>query len=233
MHDSGDRAEDARAVIHEADELADGGLFPQINDVSQCGVVVAFRPDLREEDAPFEMIHDGLPTLSGPPFDGDVALPACGDDPIRHVGTDKLCDLWRPSLLDGVKVDVAFEEPGADSHAELFRKVLGKAVDAVPRAGVAFVQQRVVALDDAPFLLADWCDVRIVQPKIVERRAKVCQIASRIRGVQFADCGGEKRDVAERIPTTEDELFPRCVGMRDEDERLLTLWRAASFLGWR
>ena len=121
MHDSGDGAEDACAVIHEADELADGGLFPQINDASQCGVVVAFRPDLREEDATFEVIHDGLPPLGGPPFDGDVALSACGDDPIRHVATDDLCDLGSPRALDGVKVDVAFEVARAEGDAELLR----------------------------------------------------------------------------------------------------------------
>ena len=197
VHDSGDRAEHARAVINEADELADAGLFPQIDDASQCGMMVAFCPDLRKEDAPLEMIDDGLPALSGPPFDGDVVLSACGDNPIRHIGPDYLGNLRGPRFFDRVKVDIALEQARADLHAELVGEVLGKAVDAVPRAGVALVEQRIVALDDAPFIFAHRRDVGIVQPKIVERRAEVCEVTARIRSVQFADCCGEKRDVAE------------------------------------
>ena len=226
VHDSSDRAKHARAVIHEADELADGGLLPQIDDTTQRGMMISFRPNLRKEDAAFEMIDDGLPTLGGPPFDGDVVLSSSGKNPIRHIGPNDLCNLRRPCLFNGMEMDVALKQSRADLHAELIRKILGEAVDAVVRCAIALAEQRIVALDDAAFILADRCDVGIVQPEVVERCPQIGEVAPRIRHVQFADSGGEKRDVAKGIPAAEDQFFPHCVGMRDEDERLFIPWRA-------
>ena len=224
VHHSRDGAQDASAVIDEADELADAGLFSQINNATQGGMMVAFRSDLREDDATFEMIDNSLPALGGPPFYRDVVLSACGDYPIRNIGTDNLCDLRRPRPFDGVKMDVALEQARADLQAELVGEVLRKAVDAVPRAGVALVEQRIVALDDAAFIFPNRLDIRAVQPKVIERRAQVREEPPRIGRVKFTDSGGEKCDVAEGIPAAEDEFFPPFVGMGNENDRLFTPW---------
>ena len=107
-----------------------------------------------------------------------------------------------------MEVDVALEKCRADAEAEPGGEVLGEAVDGVKRGGVAFAQQRVVALDDFSFGVAvmDGSNVRIVQPQVVEGGAEVGEEFAGMGAVQFAHGGGEERDVAEGIPAAEDEL---------------------------
>ena len=162
VHDSGDGAEDTGAVVDETDELAHIRLPPEIEHTAQCGVMIAGGSDLCEEDAAFEMIYYSLPALGGPPFDSDVGLPTRRDDPIRHIGPDSLGDLRSPSPLQRMKVDVAPKQRRADGDAELAGEILREAMDAVPRAGIAFIQQRVIALDDLALAILNRSDKRIV-----------------------------------------------------------------------
>ena len=219
MHDSCDRAQDARAVMDEADELAHIRPAPEIEHAAQGRVMVVLSPDLDEEDAAPEVIHDGLPPLRGPPFDADVRLAPGGDDPIRHVRADQRGDLRHPRLLHGMQMDVAPEQSRADADAELRGEVLREAVDGVEGRGVALIQQRVIAFDRLRFVVAQRGDVRIMQPQAVEGRAEVGEELAGVRAVQFAEGGGEERDVAEGIPAAEDELPFPLVRMRKADER--------------
>lgn len=119
VHEAGDGAEHADAVMYEADELPDIGFPAQIEHAAQWRVMIAGRSDLNEEDFAPEMIDDGLPSLGGPPFDGDVGFAPGGDDPIRHIRAYDFRDLWRPHFFHWMKMDVAFEKSGADANAEL------------------------------------------------------------------------------------------------------------------
>ena len=215
VHDAGNGAQDARAVVNEPDELTHIGLPAKIEHAAQGQVMIATRADLGEEDLSLEMIDDGLPPLGGPPFDADIALAPGGDDPIRHIRADGLRDLRRPRALQRMQMDVALEQRGADAEVELAGEMFGEAMDAMPRAGVALGEQRIVTLDHLALLVPHRGDVGIVQPQIIERRAQIGEEARRMRAVQVANGGGEQRDVAEGIPAAEDELLFPCMGMRE------------------
>ena len=70
-------------------------------------------------------------------------------------------------------------------------------MDCVVGRTVALREPRVVALDDAPFVFSHGIEVGAVQPKVIERCAKVGEESPRMGCVQFTHCRRKKRDVAE------------------------------------
>ena len=214
VHEAGDGAEDADAVMHEPDELAHIGLPAQIEHAAQGRVPVRFPADLHEEDASAEVIDHRLPAVGRPPFDGDIGLAARGDDPVRDIEAEMLDDLRRPRALEWMQVDVAAEFGGPDTEIESAVQALDESVDGVVRRAIALIEQRILALDRLALVVAEGCDPRIVQPKIVKGRAQIGEEFAGKRAVQIADRGGEQHDVAERIPAAEDEFLFSSVRMR-------------------
>ena len=197
VHDAGDGAEHADAVMHESDELAHIRLSAQVEHAAQGRMMVAFCADLDEKDFAPEVIHHGLPSLGGPPFDGDIGLAPGGDNPIWHVRADDFSDLRRPRFFQRMQMDVALEKRGANPHAEPGGEMLRKAMDDVIRRGVALLDQCIVALDNFALIVVERGNVRMVQPQIVEGRAHIGDKPARMRAVQLADGGGEQHDVAQ------------------------------------
>ena len=112
-------------------------------------------------------------------------------------------------------MDVALEKRRADADSELRAEILREAVDGVIRRGIAPLQQGIVAFDNFAFLLPQRRDVRVVQPQVIERGAKIGEELAGMAAVQVAHGGGEEDDIAQRIPAAKDELlFPR-VRMRE------------------
>ena len=70
-------------------------------------------------------------------------------------------------------MDVALHRGGLNVDAQPLPKELVKSVDKVPEAGVAFVDQGVVAIDYFRLLFFEWCRVRIVLPKLRARGFRV------------------------------------------------------------
>ena len=93
------------------------------------------------------MIHDRLIACVLPPLRGVVEFPSRIHDPERHRLTRDFLHLRNPSPLLRREVDVTLEIGRHDFHPELFREELRKAVDEMPRAAVAAVDERVAALD--------------------------------------------------------------------------------------
>lgn len=216
VHEAGDGRQHAGAVVHEPDELADIRPAAEIEHTAQWRVMIAFRPGLHEEDASAKMIDHGLPSLGAPPFDGDVAFSARGDDPIGNVAADLLGNLRRPHPFQRMKMDVALEKQRRNADAEPMGEVLGEAVDRVVGRPVAFVQQRVVAFDDLALVVAQRSEMGVVKPKVIKGRPHVGEILPAMAEMQIAHCGSEQRDVAQGIPAAEDEFPPVLMGMRDE-----------------
>jgi hypothetical protein len=101
VHQGGYGTQHPLRVIHQADQFAQGGFAAQVDDTLQAGMMMAGATDLNKLDSSLEMIDHGLVALRLPPFDGDVVLPAGGDDPKGSVLPGKFVDLGVPGLFLG------------------------------------------------------------------------------------------------------------------------------------
>ena len=75
------------------------------------------------------MVRHFLPALRLPPFDGEVALAARNDDPIRDVPPQRGLHLSRAASLDFGQMNVSVESRRLDPHAQLLREILMKPVN--------------------------------------------------------------------------------------------------------
>ena len=81
MHGERHRADNAVAVIHQTDELADRGLSYQVERVVEPWVKMVSLAALNEANFAAEMIHDRLVIVRIPPFCGVVVFSAGDHDP--------------------------------------------------------------------------------------------------------------------------------------------------------
>jgi len=86
-------------MMDEANQLAQGCLTAQIDYPLQSGMMVALISDLHKLDPPREMIDHPLVTTGVPPFDGNVMLPARGNDPKWNVPAGDFVNLRVPGFL--------------------------------------------------------------------------------------------------------------------------------------
>src|SRR5262245_33243743 len=98
-------------------------------------------------------------------------------------------------------MDVASDASWLNLDAQLLVEVLDETVDKMDRAPVGFLDERVVALDDAHVrvLGIERCQVRIILPKLRMHRVDICEKSSWITPMQVTHSSCEHDDIAWRL----------------------------------
>ncbi len=208
VHEAGHAAERALGVVHQPDQLPQIGLSTQINDPVERRVVVLQFTHLDELDAVAEVVDHLLMAIFRPPFDGDVAFSAGGDDPERGVLAGSFVDLRIPGALQFREVEIAVEGGGRDAQSELVVEILGVRLQVVAGRLVAALDQGGTAMDHlhppSPFF--ERGQVRVVVPNLCGGGADVGEEPTGIGQVQIPDGGGQHHDVARRVSVFEDQF---------------------------
>lgn len=150
VHRKGNRANDTIGVIHQANELTNIGFAAQVQYVIQTRMVMAHLTDLYKLHARRKALDDLLPAIPRPNLGGKIAFPACNDDPVRTCQTI-LFYLRNPVFLLIRQMNIATKQSWFYLNTKNVLKVLREAVNKMPWAFVALVNEWVMAINDTNF----------------------------------------------------------------------------------
>lgn len=212
MHDAGDGADDTPGVVDESDELSEGGAAAEIDDAAKSGMVMGGIADLGEEQASGEVIHDGLVTGGIPPLDGVIELAAGDDDPEGEIVAGAASDLGGQGLFVGGEMDIAVGEGDGAGDVEMPGEEFGETVEAMDGPAIAFVDERILAIDDfdAALAFAEGGEVGVVLPEVRTGGPDVGEEGPRVGAMKVPHRRREHDDVPRRPVVAQDEAAGRC-----------------------
>ena len=163
-------------------------------------------PALHELNLSFEIIDHLLIPGRIPPLGGEVEFAPSHDDPEMVTDSQVSAGRWSRFFF-GRQVNVATELGQRNFNPKLLFEVLRKTVNKMVRALIALMNQRIVQIQelDAGLPFAQFCDVGVVEPERIGRRADVGFELTGASSVQVAHGGGHYDDIARTLMISENK----------------------------
>jgi hypothetical protein len=127
MHQQADGADGSYCMMHETNQLSEGGLAAKIDHSCKGRVVVRRLADLDELNAASKVSHDLLMPIGIPPLDGVIALAARDEQLVRLVERFRLTRLCEPLALHLAEVNIPLEVGDSNSSPSVSFKYAGNA----------------------------------------------------------------------------------------------------------
>src|ERR1700690_2903421 len=94
-----------------------------------------------------KIIDNFLETLLIPPLNSIISFSSCHDNPERYILADDLPNLGKPCFFYIGKMNISLEVGWLDFQIEGFIQIINKTMNKMKRRFVAFMNQRIVAID--------------------------------------------------------------------------------------